>query len=100
MDPQSGKIRVFAGFSTLTPKPEVAAENDLHHVMQLPETRPAHPPRPFLPIGKKSCGGLKVRKIRIFTKTAKYHRRLRSEVSLIGDPPHSVIPRWNRLLGG
>ena len=70
MDPQSGKIRVFAGFSTLTPKPEVAAENDLYHVMQLPETRPAPPPRTFSELGKKSCGGLKVRKIRILAKMA------------------------------
>jgi hypothetical protein len=100
VDPQSGKIRVFACFSAVTPKPEVRADFDLYHVMQLPETRPAHPPRPFLPIGKKSCGGPKVRKIRIFTKTAKYHRRLRSEVLLIDHLPHSVVPHLNQLLGG
>ena len=80
-------MAVFGGFSPPTPKPEVSTDFDLYHVMQLPETRPAHPPGPFSELGKKSCGGLKVRKIRIFTKTAKYHRRLRSEVPLIDHLP-------------
>ena len=70
MTSQSPKMAAFGGFSPPTPKPEVYAENDIYHVMQLPETRPAHPPKPFLPIGKKSCGGPKIRKIRILAKMA------------------------------
>ena len=70
MTSQSPKMAAFGGFSPLVPKPEVPAENDLYHVMQLAETRPAHPPKPFLPIGKKSCGGPKIRKIGILAKMA------------------------------
>ena len=96
-------MAVFGGFSDLTPKPEVYAENDLYHVTAFLKTRPAPPPRTFSELGKKSYEFLNIGKIDFFEKMAESHRGVNGEVALIGligDGSSRLIHRWNRLFGG